>query len=553
MTTDQVRRERTLADYLTIVRRYQLLIVLTTIIVPVVAYVISVQQPKVFSASAEVLLNRQDLGSLITGIPTTNATSEPERFVRTQAALARVPVVAGLAIRRAGVDRLAPRELLGNSSVTPRESTDLLTFSVRDGDPELAARLATAYATAFTTYKLEMDTASLSRARQELQGRLAELRRTGGTDTEGYRQLFQKSQDLRTLELLQAPASVVRVATTAGQVEPTPKRNAALGMMLGLLLGLGAALFLNAVDRRIRDAEEVERELQIPLLAKLPAPRRRGDRLTILDRPADEVTEAVGRLRTSFDFANAELQAKVVMTTSAGAQEGKSTTIANLAVALSRTGRHVVLVDLDLRRPSLARLFHLPDGSGVTDVATGNAELTAALNPISTLPLRSRVTTLRDGQTSAGILEVVTAGRTRVDPGEFVETAGLTDLLHQLRSRAEIVFVDAPPILAAGDAMALTRKVDAILLINRLGTLKRPTLREFARALDRSPAPLLGFVATGADIDEGYLAYEAEDMPHKPGARSRTVEGPPPESEEVTAARSSSAGSGRWAPRRPGG
>jgi len=545
-------REQTLADYFAVVRRYTWLIVLTALVVPLVAYVASAQQPKVFRATSEVLLNRDDLGSVLIGLPT-NTVTDPERNARTQAALARVPAVARLAIQQSKVGGMAYWDLLGSSDVTPRAATDLLIFGVNHNDPKVAARLATAYAKAFTKYKLKMDTTSLTRARQELQGRLAELSRSGATNTVIYRELARKSQDLRTLEILQVPASVVREPRNAGQIAPTPSRNAMLGVMLGLMIGLGGAFLLNALDRRIRDAEEVERELQIPLLAKLPAPRRRGDRLTILDRPPDEVTEAVGRLRTSFDFANAELQAKVVMTTSAGAQEGKSTTIANLAVALSRTGRHVVLVDLDLRRPSLARLFHLPDGPGVTDVATGDAEFPAVLNPISTIPLRSRVTALRDGETSAGTLEVVTAGRTRVDPGEFVETTGLTDLLHQLRNRADIVFVDAPPVLAAGDAMALTRKVDAILLINRLGTLKRPTLIELTRALDRSPAPLLGFVATGADIDEGYLAYQAEHMPHKADARSRTVDAQPREPGEAPAARSASGGSGRWAPRRPGG
>ena len=546
-------REQTLADYLAVVRRYSWLVVLTALVVPLVAYIVSAQQPKVFRATSEVLLIRSDLGTVLTGLPTSNTVTDPERYARTQAALARVPAVAKLAIKLSKVGEMASWELLGSSDVTPRAATDLLTFGVNHSEPAVAARLATAYAKAFTRYKLKMDTTSLTRARQELQGRLAELRRSGATDTVIYRELARKSQDLRTLELLQVPASVVREPRGAGQIAPTPSRNAMLGVVLGLMIGLGGAFLLNALDRRIRDAEEVERQLQIPLLAKLPAPRRRGDRLTILDRPPDEVTEAVGRLRTSFDFANAELQAKVVMTTSAGAQEGKSTTIANLAVALSRTGRHVVLVDLDIRRPSLARLFHLPDGLGVTDVATGNAELAAVLNPISTAPLRSRVTALRDGETNAGLLEVVTAGRTRVDPGEFVETARLTELLHQLRNRAEIVLVDAPPILAAGDALALTRKVDAILLINRLGSLKLPTFRELVRALDRSPAPLLGFVATGADIDEGYLAYHAENIPRRADSRSQAVERQPQEPEEERAARSASAGSGRWAPRRPGG
>jgi capsular exopolysaccharide synthesis family protein len=541
-------RGQTIADYLTIVRRYKWLIIATTLMVPAVAYILSVQQTKIYRASSDVLLNRQDLGSILTGIPTTDTITEPERYARTQAALARVPAVAALALKRTHLRSMAPGDLLATSSVTPQETTNLLTFAVDSQNPQFAVQLATAYAYAFTKYKLRMDTTSLSRANSELQGRLDELRKTGGTDTDAYRELLQKSQDLRTLELLQTPAAVVRDASSAAQVAPTPLRNAVLGMALGLMLGLGAAIFLNAIDRRIRDAEEIERELQVPLLARLPVPRRGNERLTILDGPSDEITEAVGRLRTSFDFANAEPQAHVVMATSAGANEGKSTTIANLAIALARTGRQVVLVDLDLRRPSLARLFHLPDAAGTTDVATGNADLDSVIQTVNTAPLRPRVTPIRDSETNARPLEIITAGKTRVDPGAFVETAGLSELLHVLRQRAEIILVDAPPLLAAGDAMALTGKVDALLIVNRLGTLKRPTLNELVRALRRSPAPILGFVATGAQLDEGYAAYGIEE-----GTRSmdpsRTLE---TELQVTTQGRvSRSAGSsGRWAPRR---
>lgn len=556
MTTPSTRRELNLADYLAIARRYKWLIIVTAILVPAVAYGVSIQQPKVFSASSDVLLSRQDLGSVITGIQTPDTVTDSDRFLRTQAALARVPAVLQGAIEKADIDGVDAAALLFSSSVTPRESTDLLTFSVRSRDDTVAVELATAYATAFTSYKLKMDTANVSRARRELQGRLTELRRTTGSETEVYRQLLQKFQDLRTLELLQSPATVVRPAVAADQVEPRPKRNAALGLMLGLMLGIGAAFLLTALDRRIRDPEEVERQLQVPLLAKLPDPRGRVSTLTILDRPPDAVTEAIGRLRTSFDFANADLRAKMVLATSAAAQEGKSTTIANLAIALSRTGRHVVLVDLDLRRPSLARLFHLGDTPGVTDAATRNAKLVDTLTRVAHAPPRSRLMALGELQTTGGMLEVMSAGRTNVDPGEFVESAELADLLQKLRNRAEIVLVDAPPILAAGDAMALTGKVDAVLLVSRVGTLTPPALRELARALDRSPAPLLGFVATGAKIEEGYLTYLAEEKRHQIETVPRSVEDHPSTAQEVSETRSasaSSAGSGRWSPRRSGG
>ena len=548
--TTQPGTRRTIADYLAIAKRYRALIALTAIVVPMAAYLVSVQQPKSFEASADVLLNRQDPGCLVSGLPC-DTQNEPERYAETQATLARVPEVAESAVESADVDGVTAGELLASTSVTPRANTDLLIVSVRHGDPDAAMKLAAAYATAFTTYTRERETANVTRARLELQGRLAELRDAGGTDSDVYRELSQQFQSLRTLELLQAPAAVVRTPTYAVQVEPRPTRNAVLGLLLGLMLGAGGAILLNALDRRIRDADEIERELQIPLLAKLPGPRRRNDRLLILDRPADEVTEAVGRLRTSFDFANSELQARVVMATSAGAREGKSTTVANLAIALSRTGRRVVLVDLDLRRPSLFSLFHLPNQPGITDLASGRASLSSVLNRITPVPLR--LAPRGDRESGTGTLEVVTSGRLQLDPGEFVETSGLSDALQQLRNHAEIVLVDAPPILAAGDAMALTGKVDAILLVNRLGSSTRQTLVELVRTLGRSPKPVMGFVATDAELDEAYSTYHQDEV-REARERSRWLESEAAQADAESPLRSTgSATGGRWSPKAPGG
>ena len=545
----QGAREQTIADYLGVVRRYKWVIIVAALVVPTVAYVMSARSPKVFQASSDVLLNRQDLGATITGLPTQSTVTDPFRYALTQERLAEADAVRDRAVEISGLKNVEG----WGSNVSADPDTDILTFAVTHGDPDIATRLTNAYATAFTQYKLETDTASLTRARSEIQGRLAELREAGATSTETYQELLGQAQDLRTLEILLAPATVISTADGAGQIAPTPQRSATLGLLLGLMLGIGAAFALSAFDRRIRHADEVEYELQIPLLAKLPTPGR-GDAATILERPPDETTEAVARLRASFDFSNQSLNAKTVMVTSAGPREGKSTTIANLAIALARTGRHVVLVDLDLRRPMLSRLFHLPDGPGITDFAGRDTELVDVLQPVGVTPLRARVASIGASEVGQGRLEVITTGRTRVEPAAFVESSGLTEALRTLRNHAEIVLVDAPPILATGDSMALTGKVDAVLLITRLGTLTRPTLQELGRVLRRSPVPVLGLVATGAEIDEGYSVYavdeyfaQARAQPELPAAAA------PARLEEVAPeVRSASGGSTRWTPRRGG-
>lgn len=538
----QGARDQTIADYFAIVRRYKWVIVAAVVVLPTVAYLMSARESKVFRATSEVLLQPQDLSATIAGIPTQSTLTDPFRYSRTQAALAQVPAVRRMTLERAGLGNVGG----WSSDVSADPDTDILTFGINSGDPDAATRLATAFAQAFTKYKLQTETRSLASARREIGARLNELRAAGAAGGQTYQELLRQEENLRTLELVLEPATVIAPADFAGQIAPVPRRSAILGGMLGLLLGLVAAFVLNAFDRRIRHADEVERQLQIPLLAKLPTPGRK-DLLTILERPPDEVTEAVARLRTSFDFANTDLGASVVMVTSAGPREGKSTTITNLAIALARTGRHVVLVDLDLRRPSISRILHLPEGPGITDLAGRNVELMSVLQPVGVTPLRARVAPIGAAGSGPGRLEVVSAGKTQVDPSSFVESAGLSDALSALRAHAEIVLVDAAPILATGDAMALTGKVDAVLLVSRLGTLTTPTLQELARALRRSPAPVLGLVVTGAEVDDDYSVYTVDeqfaDIRPEPSARGRPRLGVP----EVQSEAGSSA---RWAPRR---
>lgn len=543
-------REQTLSDYLAVLRRYKWLIVVTALIVPVAAYTISARQAKVYRATADVLVNRSDLGANVTGI-TPQGWVDPDRYMRNQAALARVPAVTNAAVEKAGAT-LEGWELADMSDVSPRPSTDMLTFGVNSGDSDLSAKLATAYARAFVDYKLETETTALSRARREIQGRLAELRAAGASGTDAYRELQRKALDLRTLEVLQSPASVVRPAGVGWQIAPAPTRNAILGLLLGLMLGVGGAFLMNSLDRRIRHADEIESELQIPLLAKLPTPRR-GDPATILERPSDEMSDAIARLRTSFDFANAEVNMKIVMATSAGAREGKSTTVTNLAIALARAGRKVVLVDLDLHRPSIATFLHLPDGPGITDVATGSADLTEALRPVVVTPRRAGLSPLGSGSDSgAGVLEVVTLGRRRIEPEALMESPGLAQAFNTLRKRAEIVLVDSAPLLATGETLALSAKVDAILLVSRLGTLTRPGLRELVRMLDRSPAPVLGWVATGAEIDEGYAMYRAYPPSVLLGRTDVAARETTPRLEVPESRSASAGGSGRWTPKSSG-
>lgn len=214
-------------------------------------------------------------------------------------------------------------------------------------------------------------------------------------------------------------------------------------------------------------------------------------------------------LRTNLQFASltSEGVVRTLLVTSAVAQEGKSTTAANLAVAEARAGKHVLLVDLDLRAPFIDRFFRLMRAEGVTDVALGEASLEEALIPIDlTLgsalePPPAPVASTAEGR---GTLTVLVSGRRPPDPGEFIGSARLAQILEELERRFELVIIDTPPVLRVGDAMTLSTRVDGILVVTKLNLIRRQMLSELRHALAAAPAAKLGFIITGSRDAAGY-------------------------------------------------
>jgi Mrp family chromosome partitioning ATPase/capsular polysaccharide biosynthesis protein len=536
-------RQRTLAEYLAVVRRHKWVALVPVIIVPLIAVAYALQQPKLYAASSEVLLSRDDLGAALAGRPSSSAYEDPARFAQTQASLARVPEVARRAVIRAK-SNIGPGALLAASRVTPRGNADLLGFTVTMGNAKLAADLATAYAHSFAQYRLELDTANLTSARVDLERNLAKLKNQGLTGTALYRSLVEKQQELRTLELLKTKPQVVKSPVGGVQVAPTPKRNAMLGVAIGLLLGLAAAFLWEALDRRVRDESEIERALGMPLLARLPAPQQVDgrDRLAMLDGASSAESEAVRRLRSNVELANLDVNARVIMVTSAVSGEGKSVTVANLAVALARSGQKVVLVDLDLRKPSIGRLMGIGYRPGLTDVAINRIELERALIPVridssEPIQLASRQLASRavaeqtDEAPGSGYLSILPAGFLPASPGELVGTRAIATILAALGDVADVVLVDAPPLLAVSDALTLSRQVDALLIVVRRGTVDRPMLRELARQLEVSPARKLGWILSGAAVSADY-SYGYADHGREDTARARAPS-PRPEVDDV--------------------
>jgi Mrp family chromosome partitioning ATPase len=536
MTDASANRPTGLPDFLAILRRRAWIIAVVLVVTPLSAVVFSELQRPLYQATAKVLVNRANIVSAITNVtdPSTVG-NDPTRFLTTQSDIARSPTLAVRVVAAAGVPGMTVDRLLADSSVTAAANADILNVSVSSTHRRDAILLADSYAQEFTTFKTDLDTARINDALQTLKVRIKSLSAAGVSPASpSYATLLQYESQLETVGKLLANNTQVLNRAVAAKIRPRTKRNALLGGLLGVVIGIGLAFLAEAIDRRVRIEKEVEESLDLPLLARIPRPPRRlrnTDQLVMLVEPTSAESEAFRKLRTQIEFVNLEGDARTIMVTSAVGREGKSTTIANLAIALARAGRRVALVDLDLRRPFLDKFFRLESVPGVTDVVLKHEKLLEAMRPVAlTQSVRDLDPSLRRGfrwrprslassgltpisatiQSSngrsnvEGVLNVLPAGTLPSDAGEFVGNEGIAAIIEELRHQFDYVLVDAPPLLAVGDAMTLSTEVDGIIAVTRLRFVQRPLLHELARHLEMCRAEKLGFVLTGAELEEGY-------------------------------------------------
>lgn len=513
-------RPATLAEYQAILLRRKWTIISIALTAAVTAYVLTAMQSSLYKAKAQVRINTTNIVAAVTGVNTGSAFGDPARFLATQANVARDPRLAELVVEKAGVPGMTADKFLAESNANPQLDADVLDLSVTDASAETATQLATTYAEQFKAYATDLQTAEINATLAAVEKQLSPLRASGATSSPKFQEL--STQESLLIAVGKGLAGDISASPAAGapKVRPRPKRAGILGGLLGLALGIGLAFLAEALDKRVRTEQEIEEILGVPLLGRIPPPARHlenGNRLVMVDEPTSPQAQTFRRLRTSLEFVNFERKAHMIMVTSALPREGKSTTTANLAVALARAGRRVVLVDLDLARPSLQSFFDISSDQGFTDVVVNRARLNDAIRPIA-LPVVGRLGAdlksyarqpTPDGTGNNGrgasdrILNVLPAGTIPPAPDEFLESDGALAVFDELSEQFDVVLLDTAPLLAVGNVMALSASADAIIVVTRLG-IHRRRLEELARHLDNCRAPILGFILTGTSQGDSY-------------------------------------------------
>ncbi|TKJ31324.1 MAG: capsular biosynthesis protein [Chloroflexi bacterium B3_Chlor] len=224
------------------------------------------------------------------------------------------------------------------------------------------------------------------------------------------------------------------------------------------------------------------------------AVNNRSDSLVTLTTPRSPISEAYRTLRTNLEFSSLDKPIKTIVVTSPGPEEGKSTTLANLAVTLARAEKEVILVDCDLRRPSQHEIFGVHNGVGLTTMVVDDE---AMADP----PLQ---------ETSVSGLWLLPSGPLPPNPSELVGSRRMKEIIAVLSQRADIVLFDAPPIIAVTDAAVLSSEVDGVLMVINAGGTKRDHAQKAKALLDKVNAHLVGAVLNNVKIDTSLHRYYAE-------------------------------------------
>jgi receptor protein-tyrosine kinase len=279
----------------------------------------------------------------------------------------------------------------------------------------------------------------------------------------------------------------------------------ALALVLGLATGVVLMSLLEGLDRTIKSGEQGSAAFESALLALIPR-RRRASGLVVADDTASVDGEPYRALRTAVQFADPDTPLRTLLVTSASPGDGKTTTAANLALALAAAGDRVAVVDADLRRAALAEAFGLERAVGLSSLFLHTAELDDALQ-----------------EWRPGVFVLASGWPLPPNPSEILGSQMMSQLLQDLAARFDTVLIDTPPVLPVTDAVALSTQVDGVLLVARHGRTQRGQAAEASRRLTAVGADVIGFVLNAVPARESagyYAAYRYAGGELHPG-RSR--------------------------------
>lgn len=336
-------------------------------------------------------------------------------------------------------------EVLDKVSVSTTPDTLLLNATVEDQSPQRAADIANTLAERFNANVAELE-----------------------------------QPDPQTAPVVTA-RTFESAVPAASPTRPRPLLNIAFGLVLGLLAGIGFALMRNALDRTVKSRDQLRRAVDAPVVGVIAHDNDvRAHRLAFRERPRGRVAEAFRQLRANLQSVSLHDAHRTILVTSAGPDEGTTTTVCNLALATADAGKRVLVIEADFRRPGAADLFGIDRTVGLTNVLAGRMDWMPAVHRWH------------------DALDVLPSGPLPPNPSELLSQPTMEQLLTDVRARYDVVIIDSPPIGAVSDASVLAPRVDGVVLVVRSGKTTASAAADAAVAVHTVSARLLGSVLTMA-------------------------------------------------------
>lgn len=484
-----------LRSFLKTMRRRWPILLICTVLVPAGALYWSLQQEKEYAATSSLLFRSDNLVESLTGSTIFSASSEAAREAQTNVQLVSLGDAAARTAKAIDQPGVTAGVVADSIEVSLQGESEIADVTATIGDPELAANIANVFATEYIKARRGADQAAVHKAKNRLELQLDAMSEEARESPRAAR-LEGQIEELELAATLQTGnAEVVQKATVdTTPVSPHTKRNTALGLVVGILLGVGLVLLLEQLDTRIRDEEDIEAAYDLPILAKVPHSKTsKPNSINPLGLDPRAV-EAFRMLHANLRFFTVGRDLDTLMVTSAAPGEGKTTVSWSLAMTECKAGRSVLLIEGDMRQPSMAERTGGDPAKGLSLVLAGDETIADAIVPVQ----------VGDRQ-----LDVLLAGPVPPNSSALLESERMAALLAEAGEKYDLVVVDTPPVVVA-DAIALMPQVNGILIVSRLGHSRKDATRNLNELLDNLGISPLGVIANDATpIREGYYMPKA--------------------------------------------
>jgi polysaccharide biosynthesis transport protein len=526
-----------LRDYLAVFKRHFALILAITLLGAAAAAAYTFRRTPVYESNASVLVraittNAFDPGSRV----------DQQLNMFNQRQLAQSEPVAAIAAKSLGTTA-TPAQLLEHVRVDVPANSQILRIRYRDTVPLTAQRGADAFATAYLAFR-EADARAQAKASQtSIQRDVARLQKEAseaeqaisdpGADSNARQAAQARLTSINNrlqpllaqlngfLSLDFTPGTVIAPAALPGSpASPNSRLDVGIGLLVGLFLGVVLAFVRDRTDDRLRGREDLAERLDRPVLATVPPlskrvrqegklrwKRRHKNSLVTLEQPNSPAAESYRTLRTRLARLASQLDINSVMVVSAGVGEGKSTTAANLAVVLSETGKDVLLVSADLRRPRVHQFFGLPNKTGLSNLLTDGTPPGKRKGPVA------------DGKQMASELWsvapnlwVILSGPLPAHPSALMDSDAMRQFLKEQRDLFDFIILDCPPALVVADAMALAPLADAVLVVADAKESDRELVSRLKEEIEQVGGRIIGAVLNRSkQAGKSTYYYEAQD------------------------------------------